>query len=51
MQKLHAAAGVVLALLLIGAFALFSVRATAQPICIQTCEWVGEQWICTTICY
>jgi hypothetical protein len=22
-----------------------------EQICETTCEWVGEQWICWTICY
>jgi hypothetical protein len=22
-----------------------------EQICETTCQWVGEQWICTTICY
>jgi len=35
---------------LLGAFVYFS-TAKAQQICTQTCEWIGDQWVCTVICY
>lgn len=22
-----------------------------QPICEQYCRWIGDQWVCTQICY
>jgi hypothetical protein len=29
----------------------FADNELQEQICETTCQWVGDQWICTTICY
>ena len=35
---------------LIGALFYLS-TAKAQDNCTTTCQWIGDQWVCETVCY
>jgi hypothetical protein len=51
-QKLRVFAEILVLLALFGAFFYFSVgSAHAQQICTTTCQWVGDVWICETVCF